>query len=239
MAASPLLVEGKVVVQVDHWGGSYLQAFDAASGKDAWRTMRTATVNWTSPVAMRVAGATQIVTAGTHALRGYSAETGQELWAIDNVLHMQCIPTPVVRGDRFFVGCGRGFTSLAVRPGRDRAEVLWKVPARGLNVPSPVCDGGYYFYAEDAGFVCCLGAATGERLWRGRLPGRAQASPVAADGKLYFACTNGVVAVLQAGPAYKLLARNDLGEPIVASPAVADGALFLRGEKHLFRVGGK
>src|SRR5207302_920783 len=112
MAASPLLLDGLLVVQVDHWGGSYLLGVDAASGANRWRTRRDASVNWTSPVAIRAGGKTQILTAGTFALRGYAADTGAELWSWRG-LHMQCIPTPIVRDDRFFIACGEGLTSLA------------------------------------------------------------------------------------------------------------------------------
>jgi hypothetical protein len=85
----------------------------------------------------------------------------------------------------------------------------------------------------------CLEAGSGKPVARRRLSGKVQASPVAAAGKLYFAGVNGTVTVLQAGPKLQILARNDIGESIVASPALSQGAIFLRGEKHLFCIGGK
>jgi predicted deacylase len=95
------------------------------------------------------------------------------------------------------------------------------------------------YYAEDAGFAVCLRADTGERVWRGRLGAKVQASPVAAGDKVYFATVNGVVTVLRAGEQLKVLARNELGEGVVASPALAGSRIFLRGEKHLFCIGGE
>ena len=92
---------------------------------------------------------------------------------------------------------------------------------------------------EDEGFGTCLDAATGSERWRERLGGRYQASPVAGDGKIYYTNLDGVVTVVRAGPKFEILSRNELGETIVASPAIADGKLFLRGEKHLFCIADK
>ncbi len=239
MAASPLLVDGLLVVQVDHFGGSYLLAVSAASGADRWRTPRDAAVNWTSPVALRGGSKTQVLAAGTNHLKGYSADTGAELWSWRG-LHAQCIPTPVVRGDRFYVACGEGFTSLAFKVEGDKApRPLWKAPSKGAGVPSPLVLGDFYYYTEDAGWANCLEARTGKPVWRARLTGKVQASLVAGDGKLYVPGANGTVTVLQAGGTLKVLARNNVGEGIVASPALAHGQVFLRGEKHLFCIGGK
>jgi outer membrane protein assembly factor BamB len=243
MAASPLLLDGLLVVQVDHWGKSYLLGVDAATGRNRWRTMRDAAVNWSSPVAVRRAGRTMILAAGTNALEGYDAETGARLWKVGG-LHQQCIPTPVVRGDYVYLASGQNFTSLCVRletdgKGAEAARVQWQVPCKGTGIPSPVCLGNHYYYAEDAGWAVCLEAASGKQVWRRRLSGKVQASPVVGAGKLYFAGVNGTVTVLRAGEKFALLARNDIGESIVASPALSQGRVFLRGEKHLFCIGDK
>ena len=236
MSSSPLLLDGLLVVQVDHWTGSYLLGIDAVTGKNRWRTLRGVGVNWTSPVAARVGAKHLIVATGTNAIRAYDASTGREVWSLPGLLP-QCIPTPVVREGRMWVSCGSGFTTLCVR--LDAAKVEWTAPSKGSEIPSPLWLGGRLYYAEDAGFVACLRADTGERLWRGRLGGKVHASPVAAGDKLYFASTNGTVTVLRAGGELMVLARNDLGEGIVASPALARGCVYLRGEKHLFCVGAK
>src|SRR5262249_14361575 len=95
MAASPILVGDMLIVQVDHFGQSYLLAVDAASGATRWKTNREAQVNWTSPLAVKVEGRTQIVAAGTHTIKGYDAKNGAELWTVQGLLQ-QCIPSPVV-----------------------------------------------------------------------------------------------------------------------------------------------
>jgi outer membrane protein assembly factor BamB len=243
MASSPLLVDGLLVVLVDHFGQSYLLGVDAQTGRNRWRTLRDATVNWTSPVGLRVGEKTLIVTAGTKRIQAYDASTGEEQWAVPG-LQTQCIPTPLVRNDRIWVVCGQRFTSLCVRvraeaAGKTSATIEWTVPSRGNDIPSPLCSGEYYYYLEDAGFISCLNASTGKLVWRQRLGGKVQASPVSDGKKLYIALVNGTVMVLQAGGEFKVLAKNDLGESIIASPAVARGCLFLRGEKHLFCIGSK
>ncbi|MFO0844337.1 MAG: PQQ-binding-like beta-propeller repeat protein [Gemmataceae bacterium] len=241
MASSPLLIDGLLVVQVDHWTGSYLLGVDAATGKNRWKTPRGVGVNWTSPV---VAGAGKdkvIVAVGTNTVKGYDPATGQELWALPGQLP-QSIPTPVVRGDRMWVQSGQGFTSLCLRLGADGKAAPskeWTAPSKGAEIPSPLVLGDYYYYAEDSGFVACLRADTGEPVWRRRLPAKVHASPVAAGDTLYLTTMSGAVTVLRAGPEYKLLARNELGEALVASPALANGCIFLRGEKHLYCIGGK
>jgi outer membrane protein assembly factor BamB len=243
MAASPLLVDGLLVVQVDHWGKSYLAGIDPETGRNRWRTLRSTAVNWSSPVAMRQGGQTTIVAAGTRKLEGFDAGTGERRWSLRG-MHEQCIPTPVVRGDRLFIVSGQNFTSQCVRVAPDSkgvptATAEWQVPSKGTGIPSPLCLGDLYYYAEDAGWAVCLHAGTGKQLWRRRLSAKVQASPVAGAGKIYFAAINGTVTVLRAGEKYEVLARNDIGESIVASPALSQGCIFLRGEQHLFCIGGK
>ena len=245
MAASPILVNDMLVVQVDHHGQSYLMGVDAATGVNRWRKERDATVNWASPFPVKVAGKTQIVAAGTYALKSYSAEAGEELWSVQG-LQMQCIPTPVVLGDRLLAMGGRDFTALSIRLDGGRGDltkthVAWQVKSGGANIPSPVVlDGLLYFIEDNSGFANCLRADTGERVWRERLGGRKySASPVAADGKLYFTSEDGLVTVIKAGPKFEVLAKNDVGELVVASPALSQGRIFLRGDKHLYCIGDK
>ena len=236
MASSPLLLGDLLVVQVDHHGKSYLLGVDAVTGRNRWRTLRDAAVNWTSPVPVRLGGRTILVAAGTNTLKGYDAGTGKERWSVPG-LESQCIPTPVVLGDRLWLCGGKDSTSSCFQL---RAEgpprLLWNVKTRGVGIPSPLCVEDYFYYAEDNGFVACLEAATGKQVWRHRLNFKVHASPVAGHDRLYFAGMNGAVTVLKVGPKYDFLAKNDIGEGIVASPALSGGCIFLRGEKHLFCI---
>jgi outer membrane protein assembly factor BamB len=243
MAASPLLIGDLLVVQVDHWGKSYLLGVDAATGANRWRTQRDAAVNWASPVAATVNGRVQVIAAGTYRVQGYDAQKGNELWSVTG-MQQQCIPSPVVEGGLLFAVSGRDHYTLAIRlDGRQgdltRTHVAWKARSRGTYIPSPVCHGGRYYYVEDNGWGNCLDAATGKEIWRERLGGNYRASPVVGDGKIYFTSLEGVVTVVKAGPEFEVLSRNDVGEALTASPAISAGQVFLRGEKHLFSIGKK
>jgi outer membrane protein assembly factor BamB len=241
MSASPTLCGALLVVQVDHPAGSYLLGVEAATGANRWRTRRDASVNWCSPVPIRVGERLQIVAAGTYALRGYAADTGEELWSLQG-LQMQCIPTPVASGDRLFAAGGRNSSVLSVRLAdahgdRMQAHLAWTARS-GTNIPSPLVLNGLVYCVEDGGFANCFQADGGERVWRERLGGgKYSASPVAGDGKVYFASQSGRVTVIRAGSKFEVLARNDVGEAVVASPALSQGSLFLRGDRHLYCIG--
>jgi outer membrane protein assembly factor BamB len=243
MGSSPLLVDGLLVVLVDHYGESYLLGVDPATGANRWRTKRDAAVNWTSPAAARVGGKTQILAAGTHTLKGYDAATGAELWTVQG-LQVQCIPSPVVSGEHALAVSGRDAHTLCVRLEGARGDcttthVDWKSKSGATFVPSPVCLGEYYYYVEDNGWGNCLRTATGERVWRERMNGKFSASLLAGDGKVYFTSEAGVVTVVRAGPKFEILGRNDVGENLVATPAAAGGRLYLRGDKHLYCISEK
>src|SRR5262249_2352669 len=159
---------------------SYLLGMDTATGATRWKTERETTVNWSSPVAARVKGKTQILTSGTFKVKGYDAETGTEVWSVTGVQE-QCIPTPVVHGDLAYVVSGRDHYSLAIHLDGARGDltethVKWKTPSGATYTTSPVYYGGHYYYVEDTGWGNCLDAATGEVLWRQRLGGKYHAS---------------------------------------------------------------
>jgi outer membrane protein assembly factor BamB len=240
MAASPILVDDLLLVQVDHWGQSYLLCLDAAAGVDRWCTPRDASVNWTSPVVATVQGERQVIVAGTYKVKGYDLARGHEVWSVTGLV-MQCIATPVVQGDMLYVLCGSGLSTLAIRLNGDKGDltkthVAWTAKC-GAEIPSALVLGEQYCYVEDNGFANCRSAATGARVWRERLGGgKYQASPVASADKIYFASTEGLVTVIERGPRFKVLARNNIGEAIVAAPALSNGRIFLRGEKHLFCI---
>jgi outer membrane protein assembly factor BamB len=257
MGSSPVLLGDLLIVQVDHWSQSYLLGVDAGTGANRWRTLRDASVNWSSPVVVvqsqkgsdprkRQRGQTpfgpQIVVTGTYRVQGYDPADGKELWSVRG-LEMQCIPSPVVQDGLAYAVSGRDGYCFAVRLDGTRGDVtsshvLWKRKKPKMPyITSPVCTAGLCFLVEDSlGMGTCLDAHTGAELWHQRLGGTYHASPVAGDGKVYFPSMDGVVAVVEAGPKFKLLARNKLEEPIVASPAIAHRRLYIRGEKHLFCI---
>jgi outer membrane protein assembly factor BamB len=240
MGASPILTGGLLVVQVDHWGQSYLLAVDARSGVNRWKTSRDVSVNWTSPAVAVVKGRTQIIVAGTYKVQAYDAEDGSELWTV-NGLQMQCIPTPVVMGDLVYAVSGRRGNNLAIRLDGSRGDlskthVVWKRNKGTPNIPTGVAYNGLYYLVEDNGLGTCMDGATGTVHWQERIGGSYHASLVAGDGKVYFTNMAGIVTVVETGTTFKPLARNSLDETIIATPALSQGQIFLRGEKHLFCI---
>ena len=238
MGTSPVLADGTLYVQVDHWSQSYLLAVDPATGSNRWKADRPTAVNWTSPLAVKVKNRLQIVTFGTHTARGYDAASGEELWQVEG-MHQQCIPSPVVHDDLVIACSGENTMAIRLDGGRGdltRSHVVWKNKKVSAFVPSPLSYAGYVYVPTDKGFVTCLDAQTGKQVWKERVGDNFHASPVAAAGKVYFAAKDGTVKVVRAGPSFEVLAENPLGEGLVASPALSQGQVFLRGEKHLYCI---
>lgn len=241
MSSSPLVVGDMVVAQVDHWGQSYLLAVDSKSGKTRWRTDRDANVNWTSPVLANVKGKLQIVTSGTHIVKGYDAESGKELWTVKG-MQQQCIPTPIVVNDFVYVVSGRKGNSLKIRldgttGDLTNSHVVWRKPRGAPFTPSGVVYEGRYYLIDDDGLGTCLDARSGSDIWQERTGGKYRASLTAGDGKIFFTSMEGVVTVVNASEEFEVLSKNKIDEGIQASPAFANGRIYLRGEKHLWCVG--
>jgi len=242
MGASPILIGDLLVVLVDHWGQSYLLGIDATTGANRWKTPRDASVNWSSPCPVTVNGRMQLVVTGTYKVKGYDAATGKELWTTDG-MRDECIPTPVSDGRLVYAVSGRKGQTLAIRLDGLQGELsaknfAWHSTRGAPYVPSGLYHEGLYYLVDDEGFATCLDGATGKEVWRERLGGRFHASPVAGDGKLYYPNMQGVVFVARMGAKFEMLAKNNLGETIVASPAIAHGQIFIRGEKHLYCIVG-
>ena len=246
-AGSPLLYKNRVILYQDFDAGSFVAAFDTKTGKELWRTPRRAHVGWGTPVAVRVAGRDEIVVSSQAAVTAYDPDTGKELWVCDGN-SFEVIPTPVVGHGLIFASSGRVGPTLAIRPGGrgnvTRTHLVWTSPKGSPFVPSPIVYGDQLYTVNDmASIVTSFEAATGKVLWQGRL-GVAQregfsASPVAADGKVFFTNDQGETFVLRAGPTFELLRTNRIGESTLASPALVDGRWYIRTDRSLFAIGSR
>lgn len=251
-ASSPLIFEGLVIVQADSRGTSFIAAFDLASGEESWRTQRPSeNPAWSTPILVHTLQGTQLVTNSSHYLRGYNPRTGQELWRFLDEADVK-VPTPVSGPDLIFFsgGAPRGRRFFALRKGgrgdisTDRSGpnsfLAWSVDHGGPYTPSPILLDDLLYVLTDNGVLGCYEAGSGENVYRTRVPevGAAySASPVAASGFLYFASQDGAVHVVRAGRSFELVASNDLGESLMATPAISGSYLYLRGQHHLFAVG--
>ena len=244
-AGSPLLYRDRLILYQDQFSDSFVAAFDARSGRTLWKTSRSAVVGWGTPVAIRAGDHDEIIVSSQSTVYAYDPDTGRELWRCHGS-NEEVIPTPVVGHGMVFCSSGRAGPTLAIRPGGrgdvTRSHLAWSSPRGSPFVPSPVLYGDHLYMVNDmASIVTCLDAVSGRSVWQGRL-GVAQregfsASPVALDGKIFFTNDEGQTFVLRAGPAFELLHVNQIGEPMLASPALVDGRWYMRTDRSLVAVG--
>jgi outer membrane protein assembly factor BamB len=242
--SSPALHAGLLYLQCDHGATSTLLAVNAATGRDVWRVDRGAgRTSYSTPLVVELAsGAAEVVVNSSERLDAYDARTGALLWHTGESNRFP-IPMAVVHDGIIYTT--RGYRSgpyLAIRPGGrgdvTGSHVLWRVGTGAPYVSSVVYAGGLLFMANDAGVVTAVDAATGDRVWQERVGGVFSASPVAADGKVYFVSESGETIVMRAARQPEIVARNDIGERSVASLAVAGGRIFIRTDQHVFAIGG-
>jgi outer membrane protein assembly factor BamB len=246
-AGSPLLYKDRLIVYQDQSRGSFIAAFDTATGKEIWRTPRRATIGWGTPVAVRMGASDEIIVSSEGQVQSYDPMRGTEIWSCRGST-FEVIPTPVVGAGLIFCSSGRAGPTLAIRPGGKgdvtSSHLAWSSPRGSPFVPSPILVGDQLYMVNDmASIVTSFEATTGRSLWQGRL-GVANregfsASPVAVDGKIYFTNDDGETFVLRAGRAFDLLLVNRIGERTLASPALVDGRWYIRTDGHLFAIGAK
>jgi len=244
-AGSPLLYRDRIILYQDQYDGSFIAAFDARTGQEIWRTRRTASVGWGTPIALRVGNRDEVIVNSQQWVHAYDPATGRELWRCGGTTY-EVIPTPVVGYGMVFCSSGRAGPTLAIRPGGSgdvtRTHVAWTSPRGSPFVPSPVLyEGQIYMVNDMASIVTSLDAASGKVMFQGRL-GVARregfsASPVAVDGKIFFSNDEGETFVLRAGPAFELLHVNEMKERTLASPALVDGRWYIRTDRNLYAVG--
>lgn len=245
-AASPVLWQGKVYLQVDMHKGSFLAAFDSASGRELWRTPRDSMPSWSSPTIVEGPKRTELVANGVEHVCGYDAETGRELWRLKGT-SMISVPTPFVANGLIYVfsGYSRNIRrAYAIRPGAtgditsSKESIAW-MREEAPYLSTPVIVGKQLFtYSTRGGIMASYNALTGVTLYQQRLGvgTPASASMVAADGVVYAANEDGEVYVFRPGAKYEQVAVNPMGETVMATPAISDGTLFIRGARHLFAV---
>jgi outer membrane protein assembly factor BamB len=254
---SPILYKDLLIVFHGPGTPTFLTALDRRSGKTIWEKKETAINSpifgsWSTPVVVRVDGRDELILplpgekiGGDGEFKGYDPATGKELWRCRG-LGNEVYAMPVVSPDGgLVVGIsGHNGPLMAVRPG-GKGDVtdthrLWRIAEKNpQRIGSGVIHDGRLYLADAPGFVECLDARTGKVLWKERVGGNLWGSMFLAGGKLYVSSLEGETLVLEAGPKFRLLARNDLKEPIYAAPAASDGELFLRTWEHLYCIGRK
>jgi outer membrane protein assembly factor BamB len=249
-ASSPVIYKNSVIVQCDRQKDSFIAAFDLKDGKELWRTARAEIPAWGTPTIATSEGRAEMVTNGTKAIRGYDPDTGKELWTLGPNSEITCT-TPVFGHGLIFVTAGyppvqpiyaikmgsKG--DLTLKDGKDSSEsIAWSKKTGGSYLPSPIIYGDYLYLVNNNGVFTAYEAKTGNRAYQQRVGpgGTFTASPIAAAGKLYIATEEGDVYVVKAGPQFEQLAKNSVGEPVLATPALSGDLLIVRGAKHLFAI---
>jgi outer membrane protein assembly factor BamB len=249
-ASSPIIYKDSVIVQADVQERSYLAAWDLKTGKQLWRTEREGVSSWGTPSVVSAAGRDQVVANGTK-IRGYDPATGEVLWTLGPNSEVT-VATPVARDGIVYVTGGyppvrpvyaikagaKGDISLP-QGQESSAAVAWSNTREGTYIPTPILYGDYLFTCGNNGVVTVYDARTGQRVAPSRVgAGSAfSASPVAADGRLYFANEDGEVHVVSADARLEPIAKNDMKEVIMATPAISGGLIVVRTLGHVYGIG--
>ena len=252
-SSSPVIHGNMLIVLADVQKNSFVAALDVQTGKELWRTPRNDVPTFGSPavVPYTAAGAKgwQVVVNGLRHIAGYDLSTGKELWSMKGAGDIP-VPTPVFEDGLVVVtnAHGRGRPIYAIRSDAagditdSKTAIAWSEPNGGNYMQTPLLDNGLGYFCFDTGVLSVYKMATGERQYQQRLGGGTSgftSSPVAAGDHLYITNEEGHSYVLALGAEYKLLAENEIGETVMATPAISGGALYIRGGKHLFAIGAK
>ena len=244
---SPALVNDLVVFNCDAANDPFVVALDKNTGKVRWRRPRNTaagqTFSFSTPLVIDVGGQQQIISAGSGFVGAYDPQNGREIWRVGYDEGYSVVPRPVFAHGLLFVATGYNRPRLlAIDPDGARGDatrdhVVWTHDRRVPLTPSVLVAGNELYFISDDGVASCLDARTGRVHWTERLPGGYSASPVFADGRVYFLNEEGVAYVVQADTEFELLAANDVKQRSLATPAVADGAFYLRTDPDLWRIG--
>jgi len=257
-ASSPVIWEGLVILQVDTHDDSFLIALSVETGEQVWRTNRDEIPSWSSPTVVTTATGAELVVNGGNFARGYDPRTGRERWRVVTGSPI-ATPTPIGAGGLSIVtsgGMGSSRPLVAVRHGADgvlapadpaataagATPVAWSLRSRGPFTPTPLAYRGLLYVVANNGVLDAYDVQTGAEVYRARVPeigSGFSASPVAADGRLYLCNEDGAIAVVTADRTFRHIATNDMGQPIMATPALSRGVLFVRTMNGMFAIGRK
>jgi outer membrane protein assembly factor BamB len=229
-SASPVLHGSLVIVAADHSDGGFLAGVHRESGDIVWKKARPQESTYASPIVAHVAGKDQVLIAGADQVASYSPETGEQLWSCEGVTS-SCVGTVVWDENNVFASGGYpGEETICINA--SNGEPVWRNKQK-VYISSLLAFDGLLFGHNDKGIAFCLDAATGEKKWQARLGGNHSASPVLIGQHIYAASEEGVVTIFEpSGDGFEVVAKNDMGDEIMASPVAAYGNLFLRVADH-------
>jgi outer membrane protein assembly factor BamB len=247
--ASPIVFEGKVYYPCDQDNDCVLVALDARTGKPLWKVQRKAfRACYSTPFILESpTHGSELIAVSTAGITGYNPQTGKDNWSWTwhfDRMPLRTVASPVFSQGLIFANSGDGAGdrhAIAVRPAGNgdvtSTNLAWENKKILPYVPSMLTWEDYLLAVNDKGLALCYQAQTGKPVWTEHLANGFTASPVIVDGKVYAVSEDGEVFVFPAGPSFKRLAKNSVGEKVMATPAVANNRLFIRGQEHLFCIG--
>jgi outer membrane protein assembly factor BamB len=240
---SPIIHGDLLIFSCDGGDAAFVVALDKRTGKVRWRTSRRYPWDqaYTTPLAISVGGRDQIVSVGARRATAYDPANGKEIWRVSYDDGFSNVPRPVFGHGLVYITTGFHQPALmAVRPDGSgdvtRTHVAWTIKRGVPLTPSPLLVDNELYFVSDAGIASCVDARTGEFRWQQRLGGAFSASPVFAAGRIYFLSEQGATVVIAPGTTFRALAVNNLDGSTLASMAVADGSLYVRTDRHLYRL---
>lgn len=255
--SSPVLFKDLLILTMDGVDVQYLVALDKRTGKTVWKTDRTAEWNdlgldgkpmaegdlrkaYSTPLIVPVNGTNQMITVGAKAAYGYDPDDGREIWKFPH-RDFSAAARPLFASGIAYLCAGGGKDGLLAIRADGQGNVgdthlVWRNTRGTPRMPSPLLVDGLIFMVSDGGIGSCLDAATGNQLWQERLGGQYAASPIYADGRIYFFNQTGTSVVIKPSRELEVLATNKLDDGFMASPAVTGKALILRTKTHLYRI---
>lgn len=249
-ASSPIIYRDLVIVQADGHKQSFIAAFNLKDGKQAWRVERNEITSWTTPSIYQGKDRTELIANGGRYIRGYDPLTGKELWRFSDNDTQVKMQAPQIANDLIYITggypAGRAMYvfrpgangDISLRPGEDtNAFLAWRSSKGSPYTPTPIVYGAQFYVVADNGVLSSYDANTGALIYQQRLPSSFSASPVAADGRLYLASEDGDVFVVKAGRQFELLQKNEMGQPLMATPALTQGMLIVRADDVIYALG--
>lgn len=238
---SPVIYDTLLILSCDGQDVQYVAALDKLTGKVRWKTLRRGYQAYTTPLVVRLAAGDQLISPGAYQAIAYEPRTGKEIWHVKYGDGFSNVPRPVYGNGLVFICTGFQQPSLlAVRVDGHgdvtKKQIAWTLTRGAPLTPSPLLVGDELYVITDNGIATCVDAKTGKEYWRARVGGNHSASPIFADGRIYFLSEEGESVVIAPGKELKVLAKNELEGETLASMAVSGGSIFVRSRTHLYRL---
>jgi hypothetical protein len=244
--SSPIVWKNLLIFHLDGSDVQFLVALDKATGKLVWKTDRTGKMNdnpqlkksYGTPILVETGGKTALISPAADWLYAYDPASGRELWKVPyGHLGFSISPRPVAGHGMIFMSTGFMKPEMIAVHLDGAHDIAWHYAKGAPNMPSPLLIGDELYFVSDGGFITCLDAKSGAENYKERLGGDYSSSPIFADGKIYIGSRTGLVNVIKPGKKFEAFGKNQLPGKIMATPAAVDGALILRTDEALFRIG--